>query len=102
MRPKDPAVSDGRTHEQTANGTVILVAVRAGRGLVLDSIVTKDETWVRYFSPKTKRSSMQWRHTGSLKPKKAIPTSSVGKVMATIFCDSKDTLYLDFLRLSHN
>jgi len=63
----------------------------------LDSIVTTDETWVHYFTPESKRSSMQWHHPGSPKPKKAKTTFSAGKVMATIFWDSKGVLYVDFL-----
>jgi hypothetical protein len=46
--------------------------------------MTTDETWVHYFMHETKRSSMQWRHPESPKPKKAKTTFSVGKVMATI------------------
>jgi len=41
----DPACIDGRTQEYTAAiGAIIVVAVRAGRGHFLDSIVTTDET----------------------------------------------------------
>jgi histone-lysine N-methyltransferase SETMAR len=40
---------------------------------------------------------MQWRHPGSPKPTKAKTTFSAGKVMATVFWDSKGVLYVDFL-----
>lgn len=30
----------------------------------LDSIVTGDEMWCHYVTPKTKQQSRQWRHTG--------------------------------------
>jgi len=63
----------------------------------LDSTVTTDKTWVHYFTPESKCSSMQWRHPGSPKPKKAKTTFSAGKVMAIIFWDSKGVLYVDFL-----
>jgi len=59
--------------------------------------VTTDETWVHYVTPKSKRSSMQWHHAGSPKPKKSKTMFSAGKVMATIFWDSEDVLYVDFL-----
>ena len=62
-----------------------------------DSIVTTDETWVHDFTPESKRSSMQWRHAGSPNAKKAKTTFYAGKVMATIFWDSKGVLYMDFL-----
>ena len=44
---------------------------------------------------------MQWHHPGSPKPKKAKTTFSAGKVMATIFWDSKGVLYMDFLTEHH-
>jgi hypothetical protein len=56
-----------------------------------------DETWVHYFTPENKRSSMQWHHPGSPKPKEAKIMFSAGKVMATVFWDSKGVLYMDFL-----
>jgi len=59
----------------------------------LNSIVTSYETWV----PESKRSSKQWRHPGSPKSKKAKTTFSAGKVMATMFWNSKGVLYVDFL-----
>jgi len=65
------------------------------------SIVTTDETWMHYFTPESKRSSVQWRHPGSLKPKKGKTKFSAGKVMATIFWDSKGVLYVDFLTERH-
>ena len=94
----DPAFIDGRTQEYTAaSGAIIVVAVRAGRGLFFYSIVTTDETCVYYFTSESKRSSMQWRHPGSPKPKKEKTTFSAGKVMATIFWEYKGILYVDFL-----
>jgi len=80
-----------------ASGAIIVVTVRAGRGLFLDSIVITDEIWVHYFTPESKCSSMQWHHTGSPKPKKVKTMFSAGKVMATIFLDYKGVLYMDFL-----
>jgi histone-lysine N-methyltransferase SETMAR len=60
-----------------------------------------DETWVHYFTPEGKHSSMQWRHPGSPKSKKAKTTFSAGKVMATVFWDSKAVMYMDFLTQHH-
>jgi len=68
----------------TASGAIIVVAIQAGRGLFLDSIVTTDKTWMHYFTPESKCSSMQWCHPGSPKPKKAKTTFFAGKVMTTI------------------
>ena len=59
----------------------------------LDSLMTTDETWVHYFTPESKRSSMQCRHPESPKPKKAKTTFCAGKVIATIFWDSIKVYY---------
>ena len=59
--------------------------------------VTVDETWVHHFTPESKRSSMQWKHTDSPPPKKAKVTPSAGKVMATVFWDSEGIILMDFL-----
>jgi len=67
----DPVFVDRRTQEYMAASGTIIVTVRAGKGLFLDSIVTMDEMWVHYFTPESKHSSMQWCHLGSLKPKKS-------------------------------
>jgi len=47
--------------------------------------------------PDNKRSSIQWRHPESPKPKKVKTTFFAGKVMASIFQDSEGVLYVDFL-----
>ena len=52
---------------------------------------------MHYFTPESKLSSMKWHHPGSPKPKNRKPCSLFGKVMATIFWDSKGVLYVDFL-----
>ena len=63
------------------------------KGTFLDCIVTTDQTWVHYFTPESKRSSMQCRHPESPKPKKAKTTFCAGKVIATIFWDSIKVYY---------
>jgi histone-lysine N-methyltransferase SETMAR len=63
----------------------------------LDSIVTCDETWVHYFTPQSKRASKQCKHTHSPPPKKAKAIFFAGKIMATVFWDSKGIIHLDFL-----
>jgi histone-lysine N-methyltransferase SETMAR len=62
-----------------------------------DSIVTCDETWVHHFTHESKRASKQWKHTHSPPPKKAKAIFSAGKIMATVFWDSKGIIHLDFL-----
>ena len=67
------------------------------KGSFFYSVLTTHKTWVHYITPDSERSSMHWIHPGSLKPKIAKTTFSAGKVMATIFWDSKGVLYVDFL-----
>jgi hypothetical protein len=63
----------------------------------LDNIVTGDETWIHHISPGTKRNSMMWKHPSSPTIKKFKTTTSVCKVMATVFWDMKELLLVDFI-----
>jgi [histone H3]-lysine36 N-dimethyltransferase SETMAR len=55
----------------------------------LQRIVTGDESWVHYYEPETKRTSKQWRHVTSPKPRKFRVQSSEGKVLLTLFWDHR-------------
>jgi len=46
----------------------------------LPRLVTMDETWLYQYDPEAKQQSMDWRNSGSPRPKK-----SAGKVLASIF-----------------
>jgi len=35
----------------------------------LSRLVTKDETWLYHYDPETKQQSLEWRHSGSPRPK---------------------------------
>jgi len=59
--------------------------------------VTMDETWIHHFQPETKIQSKQWKHPESPAPKKAKSVPSAGKVMASVFWDSKGILLIDYL-----
>lgn len=66
--------------------------------LLLDRIVTGDETWVKHVNCETKLQSMEWGHTNSpKKPRKCMQTLSARKIMATVFWDRKGVLFVDFL-----
>ena len=54
--------------------------------------MTGDESWVHYFQPETKRASKEWHHSTSPKPKKFRTQPSAGKVMLTLFWDSRGPL----------
>lgn len=63
---------------------------------IFERIVTGDETWVHYYDPESKQESMQWHKKGTDPPKKFKVTPSAGKVMATVFWDSKGILLIEY------
>lgn len=64
----------------------------------LRRFVTVDETWIHHYTPETKQQSKQWTARGEPTPKKAKTVPSAGKVMATVFWDSKGILLIDYLQ----
>jgi len=42
----------------------------------LSRLVTMDETWLYHYDPETTQQSMEWRHSGSPRPKK-IPSAKI-------------------------
>ena len=52
---------------------------------VLDALVTCDESWINCNDPETKRQSSQWKHAGSLRPKKARQSKSTHKLLMIPF-----------------
>ena len=60
-------------------------------------LVTGDETWVHHWDPESKIASKQWKHSDSPPPRKFRTQSSAGKVMASVFWDSKGLLLIDYL-----
>lgn len=63
----------------------------------LRRFVTVDETWVHYYTPETKEQSKQWTFRGEPAPRKAKVVPSAGKVMATVFWDSRGVIFIDYL-----
>jgi len=57
-----------------------------------------DETWLYHYDPETKQQSMEWRHSGSPRPKKFRVQKSPGKVLASIFCDPDGIFLIDYLQ----
>jgi len=53
----------------------------------LSRLVTMDETWLYHYDPETKQQSMEWRNSGSRRPKKFRVQNSAGKVLVSIFWD---------------
>jgi histone-lysine N-methyltransferase SETMAR len=63
----------------------------------LRRFVTVDETWIHHYMPEMKEESKQWTSPGKQAPKKAKAISSPGKVMDTVFWDSKGIIFIDYL-----
>jgi len=60
-------------------------------------LVTMDETWLYHYDPETKQQSMEWRHGGSVHPKKFRVQKSAGKLLASNFWDQDCILLIDYL-----
>ena len=60
----------------------------------LNQIITKDKTWVHFYEPEDKRSSMVWKHSDSPPPKIAKTVKSMGKVMCIMFIDRRGMLLI--------
>ena len=56
-----------------------------------------DETWIHCYTLETKEQPKQWVVEGERAPKKAKTVKSAGKVMATVFWDTRGIIYTDYL-----
>jgi len=58
-----------------------------------------EKIWLYHYDPETKQQSMEWRHSGSPRPKKFRVQKSAGKILASIFFWDQDGIFLtDYLR----
>jgi len=63
----------------------------------LSRLVIVDETWLYHYDPETKQQTMEWRHSGSHRPKK-IPSAKIcWKFLPSIFWHQDSILITDFL-----
>ena len=56
-----------------------------------------DETCNHHYTPETKRSSAKWTTAGESRTKRPKTQLWAGKVMASIFWDAHDILFIDYL-----
>jgi len=56
-----------------------------------------DDTGLYHFDLETKQQSMEWRRSGSPRPKTLRVQKSAGKVLASIFWDQDGILHIDYL-----
>ena len=61
-------------------------------------LLTMDETWLYHCDTETKQQSMDWRHSGSPRPKLFQVQISAGKFLVSIFWDEDCTLLTDYLQ----
>lgn len=76
---------------------VLLKRFKRNKSDFLRRLITVDETWIHHFTPETKSQSKQWTAKDEPAPKKAKTVSSAGKVMATVFWDSRGVIFVDYL-----
>ena len=63
----------------------------------LSRLVNMDETWLYHYDPETKQQLMEWRHSGSHRPKTFRVQKTAEKVLASIFLDQDGILLIDYL-----
>ena len=56
---------------------------------VLNRVITMNQTWLYFYDPEAKQQSMEWRDSDSPRPKKFRVQRSAGKVLASVFLDSR-------------
>jgi hypothetical protein len=69
---------------------------------MLNRIVTGDESWVHHYQPKSKHASVEWKHPSSPSARKFKVMPSAGKVMLTVFLDSRVILLAHFQKHGEN
>lgn len=62
----------------------------------LNTVITGDESWVYRYDPETKAQSSQWKHSSSLRPKKAWQVRSNVEVLLTVFLDSRGVVHHEY------
>ena len=87
------SLSDEQLATRASVCSALLKSLRSKDDFLL-CLVTVDKTWVHYYVPENKAQRRQWVGPRSLRPK---TQPSAGKVMATVFWDTKGVIMLDFL-----
>jgi len=60
--------------------------------------MTTDEVWLYHHDPETKQQSMEWRHSGSPRPPKLIPSAKIRwKILASIYWDQDGIILIYYL-----
>ena len=56
-----------------------------------------NESWIYCYDPETKKQSSQWKHGGSLRPKKARQSKFTHKLLMIPFFDSTGMIYMHWV-----
>ena len=67
----EPRVLREGQKERRCHDSREMVELINSHPVVLDALVTCDESWICYYDSETTRQSSQWKHAGSPRPKKA-------------------------------
>jgi len=59
--------------------------------------MTMDETWLYHYDPETKQQSMEWRHSGSPRPKNSECKNALEQFSPRFFGDQDGILLIDCL-----
>ena len=62
----------------------------------LNTVITGDELWVYGYNSETKAQFPQWKHSSSLRPKKAWQVHSNVKVLLTVFLNSRGVVHHEY------
>ena len=65
--------------------------------VVLDALVTCDESWIYCYDSETKRQSSQWKYAGSPRPKKARQSKSTYELLMIPFFNSSGMIYMHWV-----
>ncbi len=57
----------------------------------------RDETWLYFYDPESKKELMEWRFPGEPPPRKFKVQKSAGKVMGIFFWDCDGLMYANYL-----
>ena len=63
-------LNDDQKRQQCQSSEQLSEFFRRDPNDFLSRLVTTDETWLYHYDPETKQQSMEWRHSGSPRPKK--------------------------------
>lgn len=74
-----------------------LLLCRRNANEFLRRFITVDETWVHHYINENKEESKQWVGKGIPTPKKVRTILLANKVMATVFRDVREIIYIDYL-----